>query len=487
MRRFPSLALIAATALALGGCERRRDEGPVVVSAIGSAPVLVDPARGRAETSSRLLLDSVAQGLVRFDANGQITPGLAERWTVLDEGRSYIFRLRDAEWSDGKRIVAADVVNALRRHLSVGSRSALSPYLAAIDEIVEMTPHVIEIRLTAPRPDLLKLFAQPELAVFKTKPPSGTGPFRLIERRPRWVMLRPAFDPARVAEDAEEPSPEQSVQLYGERASRAILRFLARESDLVTGGSFVDWPLVTGQQIAPANLRTDPAAGLFGLAVVNREGFLADAQNRLAIAQAIDRAALVAAYAQGWTEDAQLLPAQLDSATPPTRPGWLALSPDERREGARARIAKWHTEQGSAPRLRIALPKGPGATILFGFVGAALQSVGAEPVRVGARDAADLRLIDAVAPFDSALWYLETACQPCSAEARAKITAAQTATTLSERAQHIAEADLALAEDGAYIAIARPLRWHLVALRLRQWQPNSRAWHPLNRLRRETP
>ena len=485
MARFIALTLIAVVALPLGACERRRDSGPVVVSAIGTTPALVDPARGIADAPARLLLDSVAQGLVRFDANGQITPGLAERWTVLDEGRSYIFRLRDAEWSDGRRIVAGDVVGALRRQLKAIGRGRIGPYLAAIDEIVEMTPHVIEIRLSAPRPDLLKLFAQPEFAVFKTKPPAGSGPFRLIDRGGRWVMLRPAFDPARVSEDAEEPSPEQSVQLYGERAARAVVRFLARESDMVTGGTFVDLPLVAGQQIAPANLRVDPAAGLFGLAVVNRDGFLADAQNRLAIAQAIDRAALVAAYAPGWAAESQLLPGQLDSAAPPARPGWLALSAAERREGARTRIARWQADHDAPPRLRIALPKGPGATILFGFVGAALQSVGVQPVRVALRDAADLRLVDATAPFDSALWYLVTACQPCSSDARDTITAALRATTLSERAQLIAAADLALAEDGGFIPLARPLRWHLVALRLRQWQVNSRAWHPLNRLRSE--
>lgn len=479
-----ALSIVAAM-LALAGCDRRADRGPVVVSAIGKAPGLVDSARGSSDLPARLLVDSVAQGLVRFDASGQIAPGLAERWTVLDNGLSYVFRLRDAEWSDGEPVEAADVVAVLNRELGRESRNPLRPFLTAIDEVVEMTPQVLEIRLSRPRPDLLKLFAQPELAMFKLHPPAGSGPFRLKVRGRNWVMLRPAFDPVRAAaEDIQEPGPEQSVQLYGERASRAILRFVARESDLVTGGSFTDWPLLASVSVAPANLRIDPAAGLFGLAVVNREGFLADAANRLAVAQAIDRTALVAAFAPGWAADERLLPDQLDSGGPPTLPSWTRLDPAARREGARARVARWRADHDT-PVLRIALPKGPGATILFGFVGASLRAIGIEPQRVPLNARADLRLVDAVAPYDSARWYLGTACQPCSPDVAARIDAARDAPDMASRAARLTEADMALAEDGAYIPIARPLRWNLVALRLAQWQGNARAWHSLNALRNE--
>ena len=485
MRRFP-VALSIVAALLLSGCDRRADRGPVVVSAIGKAPALVDPARGPNDLPSRLLVESVAEGLVHFDASGQVAPGLAERWTVLDNGLSYVFRLRDAEWSDGERVRAADVVAVLKREIGHDSRNPLTPFLTAIDEIVEMTPEVIEIRLAHARPDLLKLFAQPELAIFKLRPPAGSGPFRLAARGRNWALLRPAFDPIRAAaEDQQEPGPKQSVQLYGERASRAILRFVARESDMVTGGSFVDWPLLSGMAIAPANLRIDPAAGLFGLAVVSRQGFLADAQNRLAVAQAIDRAALVAAYAPGWAADERLLPDQLDSAAPPALADWTSLDAAARRDGARTTVARWRAANGAAPLLRIALPKGPGATILFGFVGASLRAIGIDVARVPLGASADLRLIDAVAPYDSARWYLAIACQLCSPEVRAKIIAARDAPDPASRSQRLAEADLALAADGAYIPIARPLRWNLVALRLARWQGNSRAWHALNALRNE--
>jgi peptide/nickel transport system substrate-binding protein len=54
---------------------------------------------------------------------------------------------------------------------------------------------------------------------------------------------------------------------------------------------------------------------------------------------------------------------------------------------------------------------------------------------------------------------------------------------MAERAARIAEADAAVTEDAAFIPLARPVRWSLVAQRLRQWTANPRGTHPLNHLR----
>ena len=93
--------------------------------------------------------------------------------------------------------------------------------------------------------------------------------------------------------------------------------------------------------------------------------------------------------------------------------------------------------------------------------------------------------LDAVAPYDSGRWFVQTACVVCSPEAAALVLAGREAPDLAARAQRIAEADIALTADTAFIPLARPLRWSLVALRLEGWQGNARAWHPLNHLRNE--
>jgi peptide/nickel transport system substrate-binding protein len=470
----------------LAGCDHRRsDTGAVIVSAIGKPAHVADARRTALDTPSRLLIDSTAQGLVRFDASGQIEAGLAERWIVIDGGMSYIFRLREADWGDGTPVTADQVVAILNRQIAPGSRNPLAPFLTAIDEIVVMTPQVIEVRLARPRPDLLKLFAQPELGLLRVTPAGGSGPFRVAARgRLRAPLLRPAFDPNQAdPEDQRATSPEQDVRLIGERAALAIARFANRDSDLVSGGSFVDWPLLATTTVSPANVRVDPAAGLFGLAIVRRDGFLADVLNREAVAEAIDRSALTAAIAPAWDPADRLLPDILDSAALPQVPAWTLLTQDERRTAARQRIAAW---TGGPITLRIALPNGPGATLLYARIAASLIAVGITPRRVEATADSDLALIDAVAPYDSARWYLATACVVCGETARAAIDAAREAPTLAERARRIAAADAAMNADVAFIPLARPLRWSLVSMRLQQWQPNTRAWHPLNRLRADT-
>ncbi len=479
-----------ATCLALAGCDRRPDTGAVVVSAIGARPRLADASRVALDTPTRLMMDSAAQGLVRFDAAGQIEPGIAERWIVIDGGMSYIFRLREGDWGDGTPVTAEQVVAMLQHQIGsadhFGSHNPLAPFLTAIDEIVVMTPQVIEVRLSRPRPDLLKLFAQPELALLRLRPTGGTGPFRIAQRG-RAPLLRPAFDPGQAdPDDQREPRPQEDVRLIGERAARAIARFANRDSDLVSGGSFVDWPLLATADIAPASVRVDPAAGLFGLAFVRREGFLTDAANRAAVSEAIDRTAATGAVAPAWDPADRILPDILDSASLPQVPAWTLLTQEERRVAARQRVAAWRQETPAAIEVRIALPAGPGATLLYAQVAASLIAIGITPVRVAIGEAADLRLVDAVAPYDSARWYLASACVACGDDARAALDAAREAPTLAERGLRIAAADKAMNEDVAFIPLARPLRWSLVAARLGQWQPNTRAWHPLNRLRADT-
>ncbi len=486
----PAVRTIIASAslpalLLTTSCDRRADVGPVVVSVIGDAPALAGPDRRDLSTPDRVLTDAVAEGLVRFDAAGQIEGGLAERWTVTDDGTSFIFRLREARWADGQPVRAAQVVNLLKRQLARGTRNSLAPYLSAIDDVVEMTPEVIEVELARPRPDLLKLFAQPELALVRSASGGGAGPFRATSPGKHATLLRPIDDPNRDPDD-DGPTAEDNVRLIGERAARAIVRFTSRQADLVSGGTIVDWPLVQRASVTTANLRIDPAAGLFGLAILRRDGFLADADTRAALAAALDRAGLVAAVSPDWTAVETLLPDQLDSLSPPTQPAWAALPREQRLVAIRARVAAWRATAGT-PTLGLALPAGTGGTMLWTRLAADLYAMGIRPARLALDDpAADLRLVDLVAPYDSARWYLSEACVACSQEAQQAIEDARIAPTSDARAATIARADAALTADAAFIPLARPFRWSLVSVRLVQWQANARAWHPLNHLRRDT-
>lgn len=475
--------LLASALFLLAACSRE-DDGPVRVSVIGATPALVDPNRAPADPAERLLLAATAQGLVAFDEAGQIRPALAQRWIVTDDGLSAIFRLDRTTGPDGKPVSAEQVARRLRALLAPNGRNPLRGGFDAVEEITVMTGEVIEMRLRTPRPPLLELLAQPEAGIVWRD--RGSGPFRIADRGKRSLTLVQPPDPA---EEEPLPEPARTVILRGERAALAIARFQSGGSDLVLGGTFVDWPLVQVARPPARAIRIDPAEGLFGLSVVRAEGFLAEPENRRALAMAIDRAALLTRFGVGrWSLDIPVLPERYRSAAEPAEPGWAGLSPEDRSASARARVATWQAFNDDPAVVRIWLPEGPGGKLLFNALAADWRGIGVTAERVTDPRRADLRLVDEVAPAAGAIWYLATLACPsssaCSEEAEAALKLAREAPTLSERGQHLAAADRALTESALYIPIGRPLRWALVAPRLDLYRENARAIHPLDRLRR---
>ena len=128
------------------------------------------------------------------------------------------------------------------------------------------------------------------------------------------------------------------------------------------------------------------------------------------------------------------------------------------------------------------MPDGPGYRIVFAILRRDWRTIGVEAVRVPANaPAAELRLIDAVAPAVLATWYLRhftcDAALVCDAEADRALQDARVARTLIERRLHLAQADQILAGLTPYIPLAGPVRWSLVGQRLTGFRPNPFARH----------
>src|SRR3546814_7233971 len=96
--RFSAILFAALSALTLGSCSDDKETGPVAVSIAGLPDDLAHPLSRQQRPAAQLMIGATGQGLVAFDAQGEIEPALAERWIVEDEGKSYIFRLRKATW-----------------------------------------------------------------------------------------------------------------------------------------------------------------------------------------------------------------------------------------------------------------------------------------------------------------------------------------------------------------------------------------------------
>src|SRR4051812_42558585 len=134
LSRALTLLLLPALA-ALPSC-RPGPEGAIKVIVIGGEPKMRDPIEGPLTAPDAVLLQNVAQGLVRFDSGGNIVGGLAERWNVSDDGLSYIFRLASSQWSDGRKINAQQVARLLKRAIGTRSRNPMKDTLGGIEDVV---------------------------------------------------------------------------------------------------------------------------------------------------------------------------------------------------------------------------------------------------------------------------------------------------------------------------------------------------------------
>ena len=404
MRRIVFTFLTAG--LLLTACRGGRNDGPISVSMIGE------------QAGQAAIQGATEDGLVRLDREGQVVPGAGARWAILDDGLDYIFRIGDQAGSSAPAI-ARRLRESLRRQKHKPDFAAMAP----IESIQAVTRTVVEIRLAVPQPDLLPLLARPEFAVGAAAP----------------LMLGRAQDGSRRLEPrpGEESAP---IQLRAERVGRAVTRFQRGETDLVLGGSFADVAVARAARLPRKMLRFDPASGLFGFAI--RDPGM-PTTIRTALSLAIDRDRIVAAIGASSQVKATTIAGSV--LEPP-----LA----QRRAAALALL------DGKTTHVRVAMPPGPGARLLFALAAQDWGKVGisAEMVAPDARDA-DLALLDRVAPPGTLSMLACVFSAGCDPRDR-----------------------LALINP-PFIPVATPVRWSLVAPGLDLFTENALAAHPLDQLR----
>ena len=139
-RRLPCLLL--AGCLLLQGCWRPglRDRGTEQVLHVGNGaePADIDPHLVSGVTE-HVVLSTLFEGLANVDARTlEPMPGVAESWTVSEDGKVYRFRLQDAaRWSNGDPVTAHDFAYAWRRILSPGMAAEYAHMLYCIENARE--------------------------------------------------------------------------------------------------------------------------------------------------------------------------------------------------------------------------------------------------------------------------------------------------------------------------------------------------------------
>src|SRR5213076_1507162 len=110
-----------------------------------------DPHRSTARGASEVLF-MLADTLVGLDYDMKtIAPGLADSWSVSEDGKTYTFKLRqDVKFCDGKPMKAEDVVYSVKRWIDPETKSPVRWRAGKVADITATDDYTVEYKLSAP-------------------------------------------------------------------------------------------------------------------------------------------------------------------------------------------------------------------------------------------------------------------------------------------------------------------------------------------------
>ena len=182
-----------------------RTEGEIVIGAVEDIWPLYDPGPG-SKTFAVSLNVNVYEPLIYLGSDFTLRPGLAERWELVEPATWRFHLRRDVQFHDGRPFGADDVVWSLtqRELLSRLVETTLGPSsVRKIDDFtIDIAPTVPNLRLPEQLTSL-SVAIVPRDAHNDSNPPVGTGPFKVVDYRPRQRVVVERFDgywgePARV-------------------------------------------------------------------------------------------------------------------------------------------------------------------------------------------------------------------------------------------------------------------------------------------------
>ena len=273
-----------------------------LVLALHLEPPGLDPTSGAASAIGEIVHYNLFETLTKINADGSVSPLLAESWEVSPDLKTTTLRLRkDAKFHNGVPFNAATAQFSLERAGSAKSTNKDKSSFARLrTEVVD--EHTLTIRHQDIDPDFLFMLGQasaamvePQSAASNATKPVGTGPYQLKQWRKgssltleQWSGFR-ASAPLRIR--------QATFRFIADPAAQ-VAALLAGDVDLfarVAPRSVAQFKANPRFQVQVSNSRAKTI-----VAINNARKPLSDVRVRRAIAAAIDRKALIDGGGDGY-------------------------------------------------------------------------------------------------------------------------------------------------------------------------------------------
>lgn len=166
-----------------------------------------DPHKSTARAAAEVLF-MLGDTLVTLQPDMQtLDTGVAESWTVSDDGLVYTFKLKEGvKFCSGRELTADDVVYSLKRWVNPETKSPVAWRAGDVADVVALDPRTVEYRLSAPFSELLYQLTQSFATIidrenvealgadFGINGFNGTGPFCWESWTPRDKMVMTRHD-----------------------------------------------------------------------------------------------------------------------------------------------------------------------------------------------------------------------------------------------------------------------------------------------------
>jgi peptide/nickel transport system substrate-binding protein len=265
-------------------------------------PPALDPTAGAAAAIDEVTYQNIFEGLTRIDETGSVQPGLAESWTISEDGLTYTFKLHEGvTFHDGSAFDADDVKFSFDRIAAEGSLNAQKALYAGIEAVTVIDPLTVEIKIAAA--DGMFLFnigrgdaviVAPESADNNAAEPIGTGPFAFLQWDKGSRVVLEQYAPYW----GEKPALTKATFVFVADTATQINALLAGDLDGVNNVNADSIGIFEGNPQYQVVVGTTEGETL--LATNNKKPPFDNLKVRQAIAHALDRQAIIDGTTDGY-------------------------------------------------------------------------------------------------------------------------------------------------------------------------------------------